>query len=44
MRRKNNVKNKMIDDLFKIIKNSNKTITYLDYMKDFGIEDILLSF
>jgi hypothetical protein len=29
--------------LFKIIKNSDKKITYLDYMKDKGIESILLS-
>ncbi|AUD65139.1 hypothetical protein BK011_05420 [Tenericutes bacterium MZ-XQ] len=43
MRSKNKVKNKMIDDLFKIIKNTNKKITYLDYMKDLGIEDILLA-
>jgi transposase-like protein len=43
MIKKNNVKNKMINDLFKIIKNSDKKITYLDYMKDKGIESILLS-
>lgn len=43
IRIKNNTKNKMIDDLFKIVKNSDKKITYLDYMKDKGIEDILLS-
>jgi len=43
MRKKNIVKNKMINDLFEIIKNSDKKITYLDYMKDKGIEDILLS-
>jgi len=43
MIRKNNVKNKMIDDLFKIINHSYKKITYLDYMKDKGIENILLS-
>lgn len=43
MRIKNKVKNKMIDDLFKIIKKADKKITYRDYMKDLGIEDILLS-
>ena len=43
IRIKNNTKNKMIDDLFKIVKNSDKKITYLDYMKDKGIEDILSS-
>jgi len=43
MRDQNKVKNQMVNDLFEIVKNSKKQVRYVDYLKDEGIKNILVS-